>query len=133
MEVILFGDVEAAAVSVLSDAFGDRSETATVAASIPTPRPTRLVVIRAVGGVRRDVANEAPRLMYDAWAPKASEACALADLARALLVSVRGQSVGTLVITRVDDTARPVPLTDPKSGATFYRGEVTPHVRGVPE
>lgn len=88
MEAVSFPSVEAALVAFLKAELAARSDTASVSATVPNPRPARIVKVTRVGGRRTDVAHDEAMVTFECWESSPAKASALALLVRALVGSL---------------------------------------------
>lgn len=103
----------------------------TVAASIPSPRPTRLVALRRAGGTSTTHnIFDRPRIDAQVWAATEFEAMALAARVRAYLLAAPGRVAGILAAT---DFLGPTPIPDPDSGQPRVLLTIELQTRGVQE
>lgn len=104
----------------------------------PAPRPDRWLLVRSVGGHRRDVVTELASMTLEGWAgtdiaPAPSDAGMICHVARALLWAAQGTVVGTThrtTLSRVVDLAGPADLPDPVSGQSRTTCTVQVAMRG---
>ena len=118
--VIAFPDVVALLVSYLTAGFADRSETATVHTQVPNPRPAKFVLVPRVGGPARNVVVDSPTIGVECWAATPGQAHDLAQLTRALIRALPGQSVSGVMFYSVAEFAGPQQLPDPDSNQARY-------------
>ena len=113
-ELVVFPDPQELLCSYLRDRLEERGYTNIfVGTKVPTNRPKMFVRVMVVGGERRSVKIDAPRLVVESWGSTESEASDLAEMNRALIFAMdRWQ--GTQVYN-VQETARPTNLPDPLS------------------
>jgi hypothetical protein len=124
--VVTYPDAVTLALPYLRTALDD--STVTVAASVPNPRPARLVVLRRAGGT--DTVShllDRPRIDIQAWAATEHDALHLADLARAHLLAAPGRVTG---VSRATTFAGPIPIPDDASGAKRALCSVELQVKG---
>lgn len=129
-EVIVFPDVEKLLTDWLPAQLADYGHAVHVGTSVPNPRPAIFVRILATGGQRNNLVQDAPTVVYEAWAAKETDAVTVAQLTRALIVSLAGQTVGGVMVYRVNEFASPASLPDPLSSQTRYTGTVSILLRG---
>jgi hypothetical protein len=90
------------------------------------------VVLRRVGGVRRNEVTDEPMLTVEAWAPTHQEAQDLCALCRALIHSLPGTVQSDVPIYRVTDVSGPQLLPDELSAQPRYTCTLTVALRGQP-
>lgn len=130
---IIFPDAVAIVVHYLQFEFALRSETAPVSSGVRSPRPSRFVTVRRVGGVRQTIVSDAASLTVEAWAPLEQDARDLAQLCRALIVAMEGTAQEDVPIYRVTEFAGPADLPDPQSNIPRCTFTVSISVRGTTE
>ena len=74
MTPVLFPDTVALVVNYLRFELVLRGDGAVVSAGVRSPRPSRFVVVRRVGGTRTTVITDAVTVTVEAWAPTVQEA-----------------------------------------------------------
>lgn len=113
-ELIVFPDPQALLCNYLRDGLEDRGYSGIfVGTKVPNERPDTFVRVMVVGGERRSIKVDAPRLVVESWALTEAEAGDLAEMVRALIFSMDRYD-GTQVYD-VNETARPTNLPDPKT------------------
>jgi hypothetical protein len=129
--VVVYPDVVKVALDYLRPALAARpeqvAEWTVVAAKVPNPRPTPLVVLRLAGGTSPYITLDRPRLDVQVWHGNEYNATALAQLVRGLLLAMAG--VGP--VRRVADFLGPTPVPDPESGASRVLFTVEINIRGA--
>lgn len=105
--------------------------TVTVAASIPNPRPVRLVSLRRSGGTTttRNIFDR-PRIDAQVWAATEFEVMALAARVRGYLLGSPGRVTG---VVAASDFLGPTPIPDPDSGAARVLLSIELQTRGTQE
>lgn len=98
MALLVFPDSEelfrAAIAADVSEVLGSTIPAST---KVPGTRPQEFLVVRRIGGSRRDLVTDVPVIQIEAWATKESRASRIANIAQALMqgyVEVGGYSVG---------------------------------------
>lgn len=129
---VAFPDVVEVLVGWLRDELELYALGATVVARIPNPRPARMVFVRRIGGVRRDIVTDEPTLTVEAWAPTDADAYDLCQAARTIVHDARGRVLSGVRVARVTELAGPASLPDPDSDLPRYTVTVTVAVRGGP-
>ena len=130
MDVMLFPDSEAAAISWLASDLTDFDRPCTVADKVPPTRPSEFVTVQRTGGPRRDIVTDSAQLTFDSYAEKASDASTLANLVRGIVVSWAGRSRSGFSVYRVQEFSGPVLLPDPITKKPRYRFTAVLDVRG---
>lgn len=125
-DVVLFPDVTEAVCSFLNDTLG-----VTTGATVPDPRPAEFYRVRRIGGASREVVVDDALVVLEAWAPTEQEADDLAQLARAHLLSICSDHVGSTLLYRVTDASAPAFLPDPVSGVPRSTATYQVAARGV--
>lgn len=103
---------------------------------IPDPRPDRWLLVRRVGGGRRDQICDNPMMAIEAWSgskaePRPSDAHDVCQTALALLHGARGQAIAGTTLSRIEDVAGPANLPDPTSEQPRYTTTVSVVLRGT--
>jgi hypothetical protein len=86
-----------------------------VATRVPKQWPDLLIVVRRIGGPRRNLVTDEPLLSIEAWAPNEEDAVDLIEEARGLIHSLRGQTMDGVAVYRITEAAGPAMLPDPLS------------------
>ena len=125
--VITYPDAVALALPYLRTALAD--PTVTVAASVPSTRPAKLVYLRRAGGTDRvHHILDRPRIDVQVWHSSEFAALALADLVRAHLLAAPGLVAG---VSRASTFLGPTPIPDPESDTPRALLTVEWQVRGT--
>jgi len=111
-DVVLFPDTAAAVASYLNDTLG-----VTTDIKVPNPRPDEFYRVQRVGGTSREMVMDDATVVVEAWAPTEAEADDLAQLARAHLLAIHNDYIGSTLLYRCVDVAAPGLLPDPVSGS----------------
>lgn len=127
---VIFPNAAAVCTTFLRSALATRGQNVTVATRIPNPRPDRLVVAHRIGGPRRNAVVDDAMISFECWAPTHAAAHDLAALVRALVFSMRGQTIASTSVYRVIETAGPADVPDPTSQVPRYVWTATVSVRG---
>jgi hypothetical protein len=118
MPLVVFPDVEAWCASYLRDELAARpegfAENVYVSTQVPSPRLTRMVILRRDGGPRTSVVTERARLGIRVWGESDEVAQDLTQLVRAIL----GASAGNGPVRRVDEISGPSYIVE-ESGQPF--------------
>lgn len=128
MEPVLFPDTVAVTVVYLRAALAVHGPVVPVVTRVPAARPARFVRLERIGGPRRDLVTDGPRLDVHCWGASEEDAHDLAQLARALLLAMPGWHGAT--VYRVEEVGGPNNLPDPESGQARFALAVELHVRG---
>ena len=124
--MVLFPDATYVVVSHLADTLA-----VPVYSKVPTVRPATFVVVRRVGGVRRNEVTDEPMVTVECWASKDADAADLAALARAYVDGMAGETIEGTAVYRVTDIAGPAYLPDPESDMPRYTFTFQAAMRGV--
>jgi hypothetical protein len=95
---------------------------------VPNPRPSIFLVVRRVGGPRRNLVTDEPMVAVEAWADSDENAHDLIQQARAVLHA----AIGTAGIYRVTEISGPGNLPDPVSDQPRYTQTFQVALRGTP-
>lgn len=123
-DIVLFGDVEACVIAWLTEHLPYHGEDACVVGEVPEVRPAKFVRVAGTGGVALSVIHETARVTVEAWHQSATEAHDLAQLCRALIGAMAGETVthtvgdrtADMFVYRVREVGRPAPFPDQMSG-----------------
>lgn len=107
-------DVTAALVTYLTPQLGGVS----VAATVPSPRPTPLVQLRRIGGVTLPPARETARIDVWCWHASAAQATTLAATVRTAIHALAGRTSLGVPCYRVEELMGPRADDDPLTGAS---------------
>lgn len=99
---------------------------------VPEERPASFVIVRRVGGVRRNVVTDEPMLVVEAWAQRHQDAADLAELCRALMHSLPGTVQDGVACYRTTDVSGPQLLPDGLSSQPRYSLTIQVAMRGEP-
>lgn len=110
-------NVEGALVSWLSAGLSGVS----VSVRVPTPRPDSFVRVRRLGGIRGNLAQENPLVLFESWAPSVSAAFTLAQRVWALVDAADGLTITSGVFVAETGLTVPVPIDDPDTGTPRYQ------------
>lgn len=131
---VLFTDAAALVIDELRAALEERDNDAAVGHSAPNPRPPAgFVLVRRVGGLRRDLVTDEPMLVIEAWHPSAATAHDLIQTARLVVHAMHGRAVDGVPVYRVTEVSGPAFLPDPLSDQPRYTMTVQVAVRGATE
>jgi hypothetical protein len=129
--VVVMPDAVYVLGAFLQSELPDYGWTVPVRDRVPETRPSRLVVVRRVGGVRRNEVTDEPMVTVEAWAPTHQEAQDLCALSRALIHALPGTVQSSVPVYRVTDVAGPQLLPDPLSNHPRYSCTLTVAMRGA--
>lgn len=124
--MVLFPDATLVVVSHL-----DENLTPPVYSKVPTTRPASFVVVRRVGGVRRNEVTDEPMLTVECWASTDEAAADLAALAFAHIDDMPGQTIEGTPVYRITDVSGPQYLPDPESQQPRYSFTFIAAMRGT--
>jgi hypothetical protein len=130
--VVVMPDATDVVVSYLQGILPAYGEACPVRAKVPTTRPAKFVVVRRVGGVRRNVVTDEPMMVVESWAQSDQDAIDLAELCRGLIHSLPGSVVDGVPIYRVTDVSGTQFLPDDLSAQPRYTMTIQVAMRGVP-
>lgn len=117
-EVIIFPDVTQTVVNHLRARLAAAGFTLTVATEVPSPRPSPLVMVRRVGGVKRNIATDEPLVVVDCWADSPETAHDVAQYARGLINAMPRD--GVALVRGVTEAGGPQFFPDPVTDAPRY-------------
>lgn len=124
--LVVFPDTVAVALSWLREQLAEEC-----VSRVPNPRPARFVLVRRVGGPRRDLVTDEATVTVEAWAATEQDAHDLAQLARAALHTLAGRKHDDITVYKVGEFAGPASLPDPESDQPRYTLTMTIAARGV--
>jgi metal-dependent amidase/aminoacylase/carboxypeptidase family protein len=130
-ESIVFPDAAYAAVTAIRDGLAAYAPTAVVGTRVPNPRPDTLVVVRRIGGARRNLVVDSATLSIEAWAATEEDAHDLAQYTRAVLHAARNTNQGGIAIYDIQEFAGPALLPDPDTESPRYVQTVEIGTRGL--
>lgn len=131
--VVLFPDAVDVVTGYLATELASRAESAPVHSQIPSTRPSRFVLVRRVGGPRRDLVTDLPLLTVEAWGEDEGDAIDLLGLCRGLIGALRGSVQSGVTVYRVNEVGGPGWLPDPVSDHPRFTLTVEIGMRGVAE
>jgi len=108
-------DAEAVIVAYLNAQFPSTSlPTLKASTKVPATRPARFVIIRKVGGFRRNLVSFRPRFVVESYGPNEAAAAAVASLVGALLwQAATDGAMGSTVVGDLNTVSLPQNLPDP--------------------
>ncbi|MFI8853684.1 hypothetical protein ACIGW3_26310 [Streptomyces sp. NPDC053499] len=129
MQPIAFPDGVAVVIDYLRSRLADHGWPVPVGTRVPDPRPPSFVRLERVGGTRRDLVTDGPRLTVECWGPTEEAAADLATVARALVFALPGWR-GAAVYA-VADVGGPNTSPDPVSDQPRVVFSVEAEMRGA--
>lgn len=97
---------------------------------IPNPRPAEFIRVERLGGTRRTLVTDRPRVDIHCWSASEEEAQALSERVRAYVLAMAGSRGGTTVYA-VAEVGGPQWLPDSLSGQPRYAFAVEFSTRGT--
>lgn len=128
---VLFPDAAQLVINAITAGFFTQSETAPVVNEVPAERPDEFVRVRRIGGQRRDLITDEPRLSIEAWAASVARAQDLAQLARTFVHAMQDGTTNGSPIYRVTEILGPAELPDPFSTSPRIAQTVQVAIRGT--
>lgn len=129
-EVIVFPDVEELFIGYLTDELPAFGSTATAHDAVPPTRTPEFVVVKRIGGPRRDLVSDSATVTFECWGATPKGAHDLAQLVRGIVGASRGRSVDGHRVYAVSEFAGPGSLPDPDSDQPRYVFTASIAVRG---
>lgn len=126
-EAVLYPDAVGVVISWLTT----QMEPNLLVPRVPNPRPSRMILVRRVGGPRLNQVADNATLAVEAWDQTEEDAHDLAAEARAYLFALRGETVGGVACYVVTDVAGPQLLPDPESDQPRYTFTAQVAMRGA--
>ncbi|AUG87276.1 tail terminator [Streptomyces phage Rowa] len=123
--VILFPDAVLVAIQYLRP-----NITAAVYSRVPNPRPAEFVRIQRLGGTRRSLILDRPRIDVECWSDSEENAEALCSKVRAYVLAMAGKR-GQTTVYDVAEVSGPMWLPDSESGQPRYSFAVEFSTRGT--
>lgn len=120
-EAVAFADAVTLGIGWLQAQYVSRNETAYVGSKIPRNRPDRLTRVSYGGGVQRNLAYDAPRLVIDSWDLDEVSAGGLHRLNRALFSSIKGESFGGVFVSDYIEVGNPGFYPDPATNLPRFQ------------
>jgi hypothetical protein len=133
-QLVVFPDVTALAIDVISAELDERELTADVASRVPGDRTLGsgpLIVVRSTGGETYDTIFHTAQISVEAWDDDEAQAHDLCQLAVAILRSVAATVVAGTALYKVDITGGPAYSPDPQSEQPRYTVAAALTVRGA--
>jgi hypothetical protein len=97
---------------------------------VPDPRPDEFVRIERLGGIRRSLILDRPRIDVECWSDSEENAEALVSNVRAYVLAMAGKR-GTTTVYDVAEVSGPMWLPDSVSGQPRYSFAVEFSTRGT--
>lgn len=123
--VILFPDAVLVAIDYLRPLVE-----APVYSRVPNPRPPEFVRFQRLGGTRRSLILDRPRLDVECWSDSEESAEALCKVVRAYVLAMAGRR-GDTTVYNVAEVSGPMWLPDGESGQPRYSFAVEFSTRGT--
>lgn len=120
MALIQFADLEDALALELESRLVEEGREVDVSVTIPKTRPSEFVVVRRLGGPRKNLVVESALMTFECWAATGSTAFSLCALTRAIVDSLQGETISDIRIYRISEAAGPHILPDPESNQMRY-------------
>jgi hypothetical protein len=96
----------------------------------PSPRPDEFIRVERLGGLRRTLVTDRPRINVECWSLTEEGAEALMSRARAYVLAMSGKR-GTTTVYDVQEVSGPMWLPDAASGQPKYAFAVEFSTRGT--
>lgn len=127
---ITFPNVERLLAQGLQAFLADHGHTMPVGGRKPEPLPHTYILLWVSGGGRRDQVTDQPLIIVETWSTTDEQACAMADLVRAYINGLEGDTLGGHPIYAVSEAARPANLPD-STGRSRYTATYQLDLRGT--
>lgn len=101
----------------------------TATTRIPETRPKRFIQVTRIGGFERDPITDVARLRFRCWNTVKTEAERDAQLARATIKRLRGDTVNGHKVHRVHEITALLDAPDLDSGVPIYEFTLEVHIR----
>ncbi|WP_333731765.1 hypothetical protein [Streptomyces sp. IBSBF 3010] len=124
--VIVFPDAVLVTIQYLRSVLPD----VTSVSRVPNPRPTEFVRIERLGGIRRNLILDRPRLDVECWSDSEEGAADLSATVRAYVLAMAGKR-GITTVYDVAEVSGPMWLPDAVSGQPRYSFAVEFSTRGT--
>lgn len=102
-----------------------------VGTAVPNPRPPTFYRIMRIGGPRATLITDSAQILVESWADRESTAKTMAQLVRAHINALPGQSLDGHVVYKVAELAGPGNLPDLESGQCRYVQSFQIDIRGA--
>lgn len=97
---------------------------------VPVPAPPQFVKVKRIGGARKHLILDRPRMDIQCWAASEGEAADLMMIVRPLILAMAGKRSGTTIYDVVE-VSGPMPLWDEATGKPKYAFAVDFSMRGT--
>lgn len=124
--VIVFPDAVLVTIQYLRSVLPD----VTAVSRVPNPRPPEFVRIERLGGIRRNLILDRPRIDVECWSGSEEDAEALCSKVRAYVLAMAGKR-GDTTVYDVAEVSGPMWLPDSVSGQPRYSFAVEFSARGT--
>lgn len=124
--VVVFPDAVLVTIQYLRGAFPD----AAVYSRVPDPRPAEFIRIERLGGLRRSLILDRPRIDVECWSDSEGGAADLCASVRAYVLAMAGKR-GETTVYDVTEVSGPMWLPDSVSGQPRYSFAVEFSTRGT--
>lgn len=132
MEVLVSGDVEAAAIGYLRAELTARGYSPHVSTEVPSTMPAQMVRVSLTGGTRRDMVTDRPQLTVEVWAASSVTASSMVRLAHGLMHAVVQTEQAGVWVRAVEDVGGVQFFPDPDTNNPRYQFTVRWHTRPQP-
>ena len=130
-ETIIFPDATLTTVVYITAQLLLRGDTTAVRTRVPDARPTRLVRVERVGGVKTNEVTDSAILTVECWAATESEAQSLGQLVRGLIFAMKGTTQTGVTVYLVQEVGGLAHLPDPDTEHPRYVFTAQIGLRGV--
>lgn len=117
-DALLFPDAEelfrVELATRVSEVLGD---TVPASTQVPAHRPAEFLVVRRVGGSRRDLVTDVPVIQVEAWATKESRASRIAAVAQGIMQGLT--EIGPYAVGLEDEVTGPTSFPDGSQQARY--------------
>lgn len=128
-EVVVFPDIQELLCDYLRGQLTEYGYTDIhVSTKVPTVRPDEFVRVMVVGGERRSVKIDAPRVVVESWGATEQSAADLAKVVRGLIFALDRHD--GVQVYNVRETQRPINLPDPKTSHERFTGTYIVPIEG---
>jgi hypothetical protein len=124
--VVIFPDAVLVTIQYLRSVLPD----VTTVSRVPNPRPPEFVRIERLGGLRKNLILDRPRIDVECWSGSEGDAADLAGRVRAYVLAMAGKR-STTTVYDVREVSGPMWLPDSVSGQPRYSFAVEFSTRGT--
>jgi hypothetical protein len=124
--VVIFPDAVLVTIEYLRSVLPDL----TTVSRVPNPRPAEFVRIERLGGTRRNLILDRPRIDVECWSDSEGAAADLAGIVRPYMLAMAGKR-GDTTVYNVAEVSGPMWLPDSVSGQPRYSFAVEFSTRGT--